>query len=293
MSQPCLNCCSAAHFAIGDATSYELPVSALVSAFAMCATVLLLLVKLVTDSRKIATTAQRGEAAIVLERTFFRFLVVSASLMVLEAFSLFLPATLAWTSVLARVLFSVRQGLLAAPVFAMWGPHRLLWLRALLGGAGFAAAFALLLLLTEGQSDERQFILGRCLVCEHFIPLFFSLLVACCVVLGLAAAVLGLAGSRLGPRRAARPWALFVLAEKGTSVAALSLGLYGGTAAAADAGICVALLVVLVFCLGFPLASYRSFTVDTQILWKVERAGEKAHLVRQAGCFPVCFAECV
>jgi hypothetical protein len=85
----------------------------------------------------------------------------------------------------------------------------------------------------------------------------------------------------VGPRRAVRPWALFVMAEKATSIVALGLGLFGGTEPMADAGICVALLVVLVFCVGFALAAYRSFTVDTQILWKVERAGEKAHLVRR------------
>ncbi len=286
MSQPCLRCCSAASYAIGDATAFELPVSALVAAFALCVTVMLLLVKLVTDSRKIASTALRGEAGIVLERTWNRFLVVSSALIVFEAFSLFLPARLAWTSVLARVLFSLRQGLLAAPVCAMWG-QRMVWLRALLGGLGVAAVFVVLLLLTVSESDVRQFILGRCLVCEHFIPLFLSLFVACCVMFALAAVVWALAGSRVGPRRAVRPWAVFIMAEKGVSVVALGLGLFGGTAPVADAGICIALLVVVVFCVGFALAAYRSFTVDTQILWKVERAGEKAHLVREA-CWMTC-----
>lgn len=280
MAQPCHTCCSLSRFAIGDGASYELPVSALMASFALCVTVVLLLVKLVMDSRKIATTAARGEAGVVLERTFFRYLVTAAALIVLEAFSLFLPGQVSWSMVLGRVLYSLRQGLMAAPVFMLWG-QKLLWLRALLGGCAVAAIFLMLLFLTQGQSEERVSLLGRCLVCEHFMPLYYALFAASAAVLVMVGVVFVLAGSRVGPRRAVRPWLVFVFAGNAVTVIALGLGLYGPTDASADAGICVAMAEVLVFSVGFALASYRSFTIDTQLLWKVERAGEKAHLVRE------------
>jgi hypothetical protein len=146
------------------------------AALCLCLMVLTLLVKLVTDARN-RPASGRPQDSIQLERSFFFFLIAATTISTIGAFSLFLPPLVIWGATLGHIMFSIRQGLLLAPLGMIWGRKWMIARGSLVGCVGMAL-FLVLLFTTETSTTSRQDVLGRCFLCEHFLPLFFSVFVA-------------------------------------------------------------------------------------------------------------------
>ncbi len=227
---PCLRCCLAARFGVGDGsgTGYDLPLFTLLGALAICLMVVSLLIKLVTDARKQAERSGRAEESLQLERSFFVFLVGAVSFEALEAFSLFIPPSSSWGATLAHVMFSIRQGLLVVPICLMWAAaFRVRIIAGITVGLTVFLVFLIISLATETSTVARKNVLGQCFLCEHFLPLYFGVFVAFACYLPFLLILMALVGTKTGPRRASRPWILFLIIEKAISVLGLGLGLFG------------------------------------------------------------------
>ena len=288
----CGNCCLVSSYALGD-SGYRFPVSVLVATVLITAVCVFLLIKLVSGFRKVSKSVNlRGEKSVVVGSFYFRYLVLAIVVLLLEAFSFFLSVAVSWGVYINLFTFCLRSSVVFAPiVFMSIDGRRHVWLKVI--GVSFVVFAIQAAMLFPDPPSQGTDLVGVCLVCEHFLPRSLPLFVAFCVAIVVFIVMLVFPGKKLTPRISARAYLVFLTVSYGAGALGLGLAIFGPSADVADSGICFALLAVPIFCVGFGLACYYSFSADSKILWKLERSGQVNLLVMCLFVVKMCFCAIV